>query len=42
MIETVSLDSNDQEDYKKKIKEFIEMEKLKLLCKAIQAGLPES
>lgn len=28
-------------DYKEKIREFIEMEKLKLLFKAIQSGLPE-
>ena len=28
-------------DYKEKIKEFIAMEKLKLLFRAIQSGLPE-
>lgn len=29
------------ESYKEKIKLFIEMEKMKLVCRAIQIGLPE-
>ena len=31
----------EPESYKEKIKLFIEMEKMKLVCKAIQIGLPE-
>jgi len=31
----------EQESYKEKIKLFIEMEKMKLVCRAMQIGLPE-
>ena len=31
----------EQESYKNKIKEFIEMEKVKLIFKACKAGMPE-
>lgn len=31
----------DKEEYKSKIREFIEMEKVKLLFRAMQSGLPE-
>lgn len=31
----------DKEGYKVKIREFIEMEKVKLLFRAMQSGLPE-
>jgi hypothetical protein len=32
---------DEQENYKEKIKLFIEMEKMKLVCRAMQIGLPE-
>lgn len=31
----------EPENYKEKIKLFIEMEKMKLVCRAMQIGLPE-
>lgn len=31
----------EAENYKEKIKLFIEMEKMKLVCRAMQIGLPE-
>jgi hypothetical protein len=39
-INTEIFDENS-ESYKEKIKLFIEMEKMKLVCRAIQIGLPE-
>lgn len=38
-INTEIFDEN--ESYKEKIKLFIEMEKMKLVCRAMQIGLPE-
>lgn len=32
---------DEPESYKEKIKLFIEMEKMKLVCRAMQMGLPE-